>query len=88
MESMVKSIDRAPAKSPPAKRRRFQMFMKASHEKWPFITIDEKGDTYLNSAVRSAVVKWLDWQTVVHDRQKQHSQLRGIGKVDCPVIFP
>ena len=44
-ESMAESIDCAPAKPSPAKRRRFQMLRKASHEKWPFITIDEEGDT-------------------------------------------
>ena len=33
------------------------MFKKASHEKWPFVTVDEKDDTCLNSEVRSAVVK-------------------------------
>ena len=42
----------------------------------------------MNSEVRSTVVKLLDWWTVERGGQKQHSQLHGIGKVDCPVIFP
>ena len=33
------------------------MFKKASHEKWPFVTIDMKGYTYVNSKVGSTVVK-------------------------------
>ena len=56
-ESMAESIDRAPAKLSPAKRTHFQTFKKAYHEKWPFITTDEKGDTCMNSEVRSSVVK-------------------------------
>ena len=51
MESMAESIDRAPVKPSPAKRRRFQTFKKAIYEKWPLVTIDEKGDTYVNSEV-------------------------------------
>ena len=54
---MAKSIDRTLAKPSPAKRRCFQMFKKAYREKWPFITIDEKRDTFVNSEVRSTVVK-------------------------------
>ena len=54
---MDESIDRAPAKPSPAKRRRFQMFKKAYHEKWPFVSVDEEGDTCVNSEVRSSVVK-------------------------------
>ena len=56
-ESMAESLDHAPAKPSSAKTRRFQMFRKAFHEKWPFITVDEKGDTGMNSEVSSAVVK-------------------------------
>ena len=56
-ESMAESIVRTPAKPSSSKRRCFQMFKKAYHEKWPFITIDEKGDTCLNSEVHSTVVK-------------------------------
>ena len=41
-ESMAESIDRAPAKPSPAKRRRFQTFEKACHEKWPLVAINEK----------------------------------------------
>ena len=33
------------------------MFKKAFREKWPFVTVDEKGDTCTNSEVPSAVVK-------------------------------
>ena len=33
------------------------MFKKASHEKWPCVNIDEKGDTCVNSKVCSTVVK-------------------------------
>ena len=46
------------------KRRRFQMFKKAYHEKWPCITVDEKSYTCVNSEVCSTVVKWLDWLTL------------------------
>ena len=56
-ESMAESFDHAPAKPSPAKRRQFQTFKKASHEKWPFTTVDEKGDTCVNSEVPSAVVQ-------------------------------
>ena len=75
-ERMAESIDGAPAKPSPVKRRHFQTFKKASHEKWPFITIDEKGDTCVNSEVCSTVVKWLDWQTVEHDQQTAFSAAR------------
>ena len=54
---MAESIDHAPAKPSPAKRRRFQTFKKAHHEKWPFVTIDEEDETCVNSEVRSTVVK-------------------------------
>ena len=56
-ESMAESIDRAPAKPFPAKRRRFQTFKEVHYEKWSFATIDEKGDTCVNTEVRSSVVK-------------------------------
>ena len=59
LENMAKSIDRAPAKPSPAKRRHFQTFKKVHHK-----TVDEKGDTCVNSEVRSSVVKWMNWQTV------------------------
>ena len=48
---MAESIDRASAKQSPAKRRRFQTFKIAYHEKWPLITIDKKVDNYVNSEV-------------------------------------
>ena len=48
-ESMAESIDRAPAKPSPAKRRCFQTFKKVHHEKWSFASIDEKGDPGVNS---------------------------------------
>ena len=51
---------------------------KAYHEKWPFITLDEKGDTCVNSEVLSTVVKWLDWRTV-NVIGKQCSRLRWFG---------
>ena len=54
---MDESIDRAPAKPSPAKRRRFPTFKKAYHEKWPLVTVDQKGDICVNSEVRSSVVK-------------------------------
>ena len=41
-ESMAEYIDHTPAKSSPAKRRRFQMFKKTYYEKWPFITLTRK----------------------------------------------
>ena len=53
---MAESLDRAPAKLSPAKRGCFQMFKKAYHEKWPFVTIEEEGGTSVNSEVRSTVV--------------------------------
>ena len=56
-ESLAESIDHTPIKRSPVKRRRFQTFKKASHEKWPFVTVDEKGDTCENSEVHSIVVK-------------------------------
>ena len=64
------------------------MFQKAPHKKWPFVTIDQKGDTCRNSEVRSTVVKRLDWQRVEREWQKQGSQLCGVGEVDCLGIFP
>ena len=54
---MAESIDHAPAKPSPAKRRQFQTFKKASHEKWPFVTVDKIGDTFVNFEVPSAVVQ-------------------------------
>ena len=41
---MAESIDRAPAKPSPAKKRRFQTFEKACHEKWPLVNKDGKGE--------------------------------------------
>ena len=91
MESMAESIDRTPAKPSTAKRRRFQTFEKAYHEKWLFVTIDKKGDTCVNSEVRSSVMKWLDWQTVKRDRLTAYSavwnQYKRCTMYDCPVIF-
>ena len=55
-ESMAESLDHAPAKPSPAKSKHFQMFKKAYHEKWPFVTIGEEGDICMNSEVRSTVV--------------------------------
>ena len=54
---MAESIDRAPAKPSPVKMRCFKLFKNVHHEKWSFATIDEKGDTCMNSEVRSSVVK-------------------------------
>ena len=54
---MAESIDYAPAKPSPAKRRCFQTLKKASCEKWPSITVDENDDTCVNSEVPFAVVK-------------------------------
>ena len=56
-ESVAESIDHTPAKPSPEKRRRFQKFKKAQHEKWSFATFDEKGDICVNAEVRSSVVK-------------------------------
>ena len=89
---MAKSIDCTPVKPTPAKRRRFQTFKKAYHEKWPFVTIDKKGDTCVNSEVNSTVVKILDWLTVKHDQQTAFSAawklewVRECTLFDCPVI--
>ena len=75
-ESVAESIDRAPAKPFPAKRRCFQTFKKVHHKKWSFATVDEKGDNCMNSAVHSSVVKWLNWWTVKLDRQTAFSAAR------------
>ena len=56
-ESVTESIDHASAKQSPAERRCFQTFKKADHEKWPYVTIDGKGDTCVNSEVCCTVVK-------------------------------
>ena len=84
---MAESIDHTPAKLSPAKRRHFQTFEKACHEKWLSVTIDEKGDTCMDSEVCSTVMKWLDWLTVEHDQQTA-SQLHGIGKGGVQCRFP
>ena len=57
MENMAESFNRAPAKPSLAKRRRFQTLKKGHHEKWSIATVDEKGDTCVNSEVHSSVVK-------------------------------
>ena len=57
MESMAESIDCAPAKPSPAKKKHIQTFDKVHCEKWSFATNDEKGDTCVNSEVCSSVVK-------------------------------
>ena len=54
---MAESIDCAPAKPSPAKRKHIQTFDKVHCEKWSFATNDEKGDTCVNSEVCSTVVK-------------------------------
>ena len=75
-ESMAESIDHAPAKPSPVKRRRFQRFKKVYHERWPFVMIDEEGDTCANSEVCSTVVIRLNWRTVEHDQQTAFSAAR------------
>ena len=52
---MAESFDCTPTKLSPAKRRHF--YKKAYHEKQPFVTVDEKGNTCMNSEVHSTVVK-------------------------------
>ena len=54
---MAESIDHAPTKPSPVKRRCFQTFKKAYHEECPFVTVDEEGDTCVNSEVSSTDVK-------------------------------
>ena len=83
-ESMGQPVDHKPATLSPTKRRHFQMFKRAYHEKWPLVTINEKGDTCTNSIVHSTVVKRLDRWTVKCGWQTA-SQLREIGKggVQC-----
>ena len=54
---MAEPIDHAPAKPSPAKRRCFQTFKTANNEKLPFVTVDEEGDTCVNSEVHVTVVK-------------------------------
>ena len=73
---MAESVDRAPGKPSPAKRRRFQMFKKAYPEKWPFVTVNKEGDACMNSEVCSTVVKWLNWRTVECDQQMAFSAAR------------
>ena len=41
---MAECIDHAHAKPSPVQRRHIQTFKKTSHEKWPFVTVDEKGN--------------------------------------------
>ena len=53
---MAETIDRASAKLSPVKRRFSKRVKKAYHEKWPFITINEEGDTCVNSEVGRTVV--------------------------------
>ena len=73
---MAKCIDRAPAKPSSARRRCVQIFNKMYHQKWPFIFIDGKGDTFVNTEVCSTVVKLLDWRTVECDCQTVFSAVR------------
>ena len=54
---MAESTDCASAKPSLAKKRGFQTFKKDCHEKWPFITIEEKSAACMNSEVHSTVVK-------------------------------
>ena len=54
-ESMAKSIDCSAAK--PSAAKGFQTFKKVHREKWSLTTVDEKGDTCVNSEVRGSVVK-------------------------------
>ena len=53
---MAESFDRAPAK-PSLAKRCFQTFKKVHHDEWSLATVDEKGDTCVNSGVRGTVVK-------------------------------
>ena len=85
---MAESFDCAPAKLSPVKKRRFQPFKKAYPEKWPFVTVDEKGDTSVNSEVHSTVVKRLDWRTVNHDQQNKSFQLCRINKGEAQCRLP
>ena len=76
---MAEAIDRVPGTLSPAKRRHFQRFKKAYHKKWPFVTTDEKGDTYWT--LKFAVLLLNDCTC----RQSSmigelHSRLRGINK--------
>ena len=54
---VAEPIDRTRAKRCLERSRSFQTFKKAYHEKWPLVTVDEKGDTGMNSEVGSTVVK-------------------------------
>ena len=56
-ESKAESVDHAPAKPSPSKVRCIQTFKTEDYEKWPLVTVDEKGDTGMNSEVGSTVVK-------------------------------
>ena len=88
---MAEPIDRTHAKRCLERSRSFQTFKKAYDEKWPLVTVDEKGDTCVNSKVCSTVVKRLDWRTVVRDWQTAYQLCRfGKGGVQCrlPCDFP
>ena len=54
---MAESIDCASVKLSPEKMRHFQSFRKANSEKCPFVTVDKKDDTFVNSEVCRTVVK-------------------------------
>ena len=75
-ESMAESIGCAAVKPSPLKRRRFQTFKKVYHKEWSFVTIDEKGDTCVNSEVCSNVVKLLDWCPVERVQQTAFSAVQ------------
>ena len=74
------------------RRRCFQTFKKAYHEKLPFITVDEKGDTCMNSEVCNTVVKWLDWPTsqawLANSILGYMDSLRGVPSVGLPCGVP
>ena len=79
-ESMAEYIDHTPAKSSPAKRRRFQMFKKTYYEKWPFITLTRK--VTLVWTLKFTLLLWYDWtggQSSTIAKQRSHSCGIGMG---------
>ena len=48
---MAGSKDCAPGKQSPVKKKTFANVTKGFHEKWPFVTVDVKGDTCVDSEI-------------------------------------
>ena len=84
---MSRSTDCAPAKPFPVKKRCFQKFKKEYHGKWPFVTVNEKCDTFIKSEVRKTVVKRLNWRTVKLDQQTALSFAESVRDAQCRIAW-